>query len=50
MFNSADRIHYTGRTLAEVMEPVTVSIHQQSVLADRRRGLKARYVTLDLMD
>ena len=28
-----DKIHYTGRTLAEVADLVTVSIHQQSVLA-----------------
>ena len=45
-----DKIPYTGLTLAEVADPITVSIHQQSVLADRRNDLNARYVTLDLTD
>ena len=45
-----DKIHYTGDTLSEVADPVTVNIHQQSVLADLKAGLKARYITIDLKD
>ena len=45
-----DRINYTGDTLSEVADPVTVNLHQQSVLADLKTGLSARYVTIDLKD
>ena len=45
-----DRINYNGNTLSEVADPAAVSIHQQSVLADRKKGLNAKYVTLDLKD
>ena len=45
-----DKINYNGNTLSEVADPTAVSIHQQSVLADRKKGLNAKYVTLDLKD
>ena len=45
-----DKINYDGETLSTVADPVTINIHQQSVLADRKQGLDARYVTADCSD
>ena len=45
-----DKVNYDGETLSTVADPVTINIHQQSVLADRKQGLDARYVTADCSD
>ena len=50
IINQLVEIVSTSGSRPRVRDPITVFIHQQSVLADRRKGLNARYVTIDLTD